>query len=81
MHYAMHYAMHYVMHYGLQVSEHSADAVTLQWVFTDGCPDDCSAWVGLFDAEEFDWAAGDPRPRYTKYATLTSSKQLGSKRC
>ena len=58
----------------------SADAVTLKWVFPldEGSPGDCSAWVGMYDAGEFDWPAGAPRPRYEKYKALTSSKAEGT---
>ena len=34
---------------------------------------DCSAWIGLFDADEFEWPAGAPRPRYTTYSNPNPS--------
>ncbi|EOD26852.1 hypothetical protein EMIHUDRAFT_468947 [Emiliania huxleyi CCMP1516] len=43
-------------------------------------PRDCSAWIGLFDAEEFDWSKGAPRPRYLRYKPLTSAKGEGTVR-
>lgn len=63
----------------VSIQEHSPDGCTLHWVFPEGSPGTNSAWIGLYDAEDFDWPQGEPRPRYTKYYTLTSSRQEGTK--
>jgi len=63
----------------VSIQEHGPDGCTLHWVFPEGSPGTNSAWIGLYDAEDFDWPQGEPRPRYTKYYTLTSSRQEGTK--
>ena len=54
--------------------------VTVRWVFPESSPGDASAWVGVWDTSEFDWTAGQPRPRYIRYKSLTSTRQEGTVR-
>lgn len=64
-----------------EVTDVSVDSnVTLRWTYPSSSPGAESAWVGLWDANEFDWVGGEPRPRYIRYKALTSTKQEGTLR-
>ena len=55
--------------------------VSVHWIFPEGSPGNNSAWIGIFIADEFDWTAGEPRPRYVRYRTLTSNRQVRRNAC
>ena len=62
----------------IEVTEVTSDSqANLSWIFPESSPGDASAWIGLWDANDFDWATGQPRPRYIRYKSLTSLKQEG----
>ena len=62
----------------IEVTEVTSDnQANLSWIFPESSPGDASAWIGLWDANDFDWATGQPRPRYIRYKSLTSLKQEG----
>ena len=61
----------------IEVTEIVNSQVVVRWVYPGSSPGDSSAWVGLWDASEFDWPNGEARPKYVRYKALTSSRQEG----
>jgi len=64
----------------IDVGDVTDSQVTINWVYPGSSPGDASAWIGLWDANAFDWTTGESRPRYIRYKAITSSRQQGSMR-
>ena len=62
----------------IEIVEVVGSQLTLHWIFPESSPGDASAWIGMWDASTCDWASGRPRGRYTRYKSLTSTRQEGT---